>query len=428
VQQRASGLVIAWQAAPPAKSVPMLYSVYQTSDDLMTPLRLFADAARNVLQGPWESFSRQLMGRHAIASLEMISRFRLTHHRPSYEIDSITVGNQEVPVTEEAALTTPFGTLLHFKKEIEQVQPRVLLVAPMSGHFATLLRHTVQVLLPEHDVYITDWHNAREASLEAGRFGFDEYVEHLILFLEKIGPGAHVVAVCQPCVQTLVAAAVMAEEDHPALPRSMTLMAGPIDTRIAPTKVNELAKTKPIEWFEKNLISGVPWRYTGAGRRVYPGFVQLIAFMSMNMGRHVKAHRDLYNHLVAGDIEKASAAKTFYDEYFAVLDLPAEFYLETVQMIFQNHLLPRGELMWRNRRVNPAAIRRTALFTVEGERDDICAVGQTVAAHDLCKNLRPYRKRHHMQPGVGHYGVFSGRKWETQIYPLLRNVVLASEA
>jgi poly(3-hydroxybutyrate) depolymerase len=428
VQQRASGLVIAWQAAPPAKSVPMLYSVYQTSDDLMTPLRLFADAARNVLQGPWESFSRQLMGRHAIASLEMISRFRLTHHRPSYEIDSITVGNQEVPVTEEAALMTPFGTLLHFKKEIEQVQPRVLLVAPMSGHFATLLRHTVQVLLPEHDVYITDWHNAREASLEVGRFGFDEYVEHLILFLEKIGPGAHVVAVCQPCVQTLVAAAVMAEEDHPALPRSMTLMAGPIDTRIAPTKVNELAKTKPIEWFEKNLISRVPWRYTGAGRRVYPGFVQLIAFMSMNMGRHVKAHRDLYNHLVAGDIEKASAAKTFYDEYFAVLDLPAEFYLETVQMIFQNHLLPRGELMWRNRRVNPAAIRRTALFTVEGERDDICAVGQTVAAHDLCKNLRPYRKRHHMQPGVGHYGVFSGRKWETQIYPLLRNVVLASEA
>jgi poly(3-hydroxybutyrate) depolymerase len=428
VQQRASGLVIAWQAAPPAKSVPMLYSVYQTSDDLMTPLRLFADAARNVLQGPWESFSRQLMGRHAIASLEMISRFRLTHHRPSYEIDSITVGNQEVPVTEEAALMTPFGTLLHFKKEIEQVQPRVLLVAPMSGHFATLLRHTVQVLLPEHDVYITDWHNAREASLEVGRFGFDEYVEHLILFLEKIGPGAHVVAVCQPCVQTLVAAAVMAEEDHPALPRSMTLMAGPIDTRIAPTKVNELAKAKPIEWFEKNLISRVPWRYTGAGRRVYPGFVQLIAFMSMNMGRHVKAHRDLYNHLVAGDIEKASAAKTFYDEYFAVLDLPAEFYLETVQMIFQNHLLPRGELMWRNRRVNPAAIRRTALFTVEGERDDICAVGQTVAAHDLCKNLRPYRKRHHMQPGVGHYGVFSGRKWETQIYPLLRNVVLASEA
>jgi polyhydroxyalkanoate depolymerase len=291
VQQRASGLVIAWQAAPPAKSVPMLYSVYQTSDDLMTPLRLFADAARNVLQGPWESFSRQLMGRHAIASLEMISRFRLTHHRPSYEIDSITVGNQEVPVTEEAALMTPFGTLLHFKKEIEQVQPRVLLVAPMSGHFATLLRHTVQVLLPEHDVYITDWHNAREASLEVGRFGFDEYVEHLILFLEKIGPGAHVVAVCQPCVQTLVAAAVMAEEDHPALPRSMTLMAGPIDTRIAPTKVNELAKTKPIEWFEKNLISRVPWRYTGAGRRVYPGFVQLIAFMSMNMGRHVKAHR-----------------------------------------------------------------------------------------------------------------------------------------
>jgi polyhydroxyalkanoate depolymerase len=422
------GLVIAWEAAPPATArCRLLYSTYQTSDDLIAPLRLFAEAAINMLQGPWEQFSRQFMGRHAVATLEMISRFRLSHHRPSYEVDSVTVGNRQVAVTEEAAWVTPFGTLLRFKKDIEQVQPRVLLVAPMSGHFATLLRHTVKVLLPEHDVYITDWHNARDASLEDGRFGFDEYVEHLILFLEKIGPGAHIVAVCQPCVQTLVAAAVMAEEDHPALPRSMTLMAGPIDTRIAPTKVNELAKTKPIEWFEKNLIARVPRRYKGAGRRVYPGFVQLMAFMSMNMDRHVKAHQDLYNHLVAGDIEKASAAKTFYDEYFAVLDLPAEFYLETVQMIFQDHLLPRGELMWRNRRVNPAAIRKTALFTVEGERDDICAVGQTMAAHDLCKNLRPYRKRHHMQPGVGHYGVFSGRKWETQIYPLLRNVVLASE-
>ncbi len=412
----------------PSIAVVMLYSVYQTSDDLLAPLRLFADAARAMLQGPWEHFSRQLIGRHALASLEMIARFRLTHHRPAYEVDSVVVGNAEVAVSEEAALVTPFGTLLHFRKDVEQVQPRVLLVAPMSGHFATLLRNTVQTLLPEHDVYITDWHNARDAPAAAGRFGFDEYVEHLILFLDKIGPGAHIVAVCQPCVQALVAAAVMAEEDHPALPRSMTLMAGPIDTRIAPTKVNELAKEKPIEWFERNLISRVPWRYKGAGRRVYPGFVQLMAFMSMNMDRHVKAHQDLYCHLVAGDIDKASAAKSFYDEYFAVLDLPAEFYLETVQMIFQDHLLPRGELMWRNRRVDPGAIRKTALFTVEGERDDICAVGQTVAAHDLCTNLRPYRKRHHMQPGVGHYGVFSGRKWETQIYPLLRNVVLASEA
>ena len=262
--------------------------------------------------------------------------------------------------------------------------------------------------------------------LSAGGFGFDDYVDHVIRFLETMGPGSHVLAVCQPCVQVLAAAAVMAADGNPAQPRSMTLMAGPVDTRINPSKVNELATGKPIAWFEKNLIATVPWRHAGAGRRVYPGFVQLLAFLSMNIARHEKAHRDLYEHLKRGETDKAEVIKTFYDEYFAVLDLPAEFYIETVKTVFQDASLARGELDYRGRRVDPGAIRRTALLTVEGERDDICSLGQTAAAHDLCTGLRPYLKRHHMQVGVGHYGVFSGRRWETQIYPNVRNMVLST--
>ena len=282
-------------------------------------------------------------------------------------------------------------------------------------------------MLPEHDVYITDWHNMRDVDRSHGRFGFDEYVDHIMKFLEVIGEGAHVMAVCQPCVAVLVAAAVMAQNDNPAQPRSMTLMAGPIDTRVNPTKVNELANSKPIDWFEKNLIARVPFRHGGAFRQVYPGFVQLAAFMSMNIERHVKAHRELYDNLRNGELEKAKFTKDFYDEYFAVLDLSAEFYLETVQRIFQEHQLAMGTVQWHGEKVEPRAIRRTMLLTVEGEKDDICAVGQTSAAHDLCSSLRPYRKRHHMQTGVGHYGVFSGKRWESQIYPLVKNVILSSE-
>jgi poly(3-hydroxybutyrate) depolymerase len=282
-------------------------------------------------------------------------------------------------------------------------------------------------MLPEHDVYITDWHNARDVPLEAGRFGFDEYVAHMIRFLEFLGPGAHMLAVCQPCVAALVAASVMAQRDNPAQPRSMTLMAGPIDTRVNPTKVNELATSRDIGWFENNLIATVPYRYPGAGRRVYPGFVQLMAFMSMNMDRHLKAHQELYHNIAKGETAKAEQTKAFYDEYFAVLDLAAEFYLETVRLVFQEHALPLGLLTYENQKVEPAAIKRTMLFTVEGERDDICAVGQTLAAHEMCSSLRPYRKRHHMQAGVGHYGVFSGRTWQNQIYPMVKNVILQSD-
>jgi polyhydroxyalkanoate depolymerase len=330
-------------------------------------------------------------------------------------------------VHEEAAATTPFATLLHFKKDIATTQPRVLLVAPLSGHFATLLRATVRTMLPDHDVFITDWHNARDVPLIAGRFGVDEYVEHLIKFLEVMGPGAHVLAVCQPCVAVLSAVAVMAQTANPAQPRSMTLMAGPIDTRVNPTRVNVLANKRSIAWFERSLTASVPLRYPGAFRRVYPGFVQLLAFLSMNLERHVKAHKELYENLANGEDEKAAVTKAFYDEYFAVLDLTAEFYLETVRLIFQEYALPLGKLEYRGTRIDPSAIRRTMLLTVEGERDDICAVGQTVAAHDLCSKLRPYLKRHHMQAGVGHYGVFSGKRWENQVYPIVKNVILSSD-
>jgi polyhydroxyalkanoate depolymerase len=404
----------------------MLYQAYQAQADVMAPVRALAatvlSAATHAVPGLNHGAVRNLT-----AAYELIARAGLTHTRPDYGIRSVVVGNREVAVTEEAAHVTPFGTLLHFKKDIDTAQSRVLVVAPLSGHFATLLRGTVKTMLPEHDVFITDWHNARDVPLAAGRFGFDDYTAHLIKFLEVVGPGAHIIAVCQPCVAALVAAAVMAQDNNPAQPRSMTLMAGPIDTRVNPTKVNELAKSKPMSWFEKNLIARVPFRHKGAFRKVYPGFVQLSAFMSMNIERHTKAHRDLYAHLVAGDVEKAQATKSFYDEYFAVLDLTAEFYLETVRIVFQEHKLPLGELTFRGERVDPGAIRKTMLLTVEGERDDICAVGQTLAAHDLCSKLKPFRKKHHLQPGVGHYGVFSGKKWDSQIYPIVKNVILASD-
>ncbi|MBV9994171.1 MAG: polyhydroxyalkanoate depolymerase [Caulobacteraceae bacterium] len=404
----------------------MLYRAFQAQADLTTPARLAAELGRAALgfAPPWLRGLPPVA--QAAAGLEMMGRMTLTHERPDYGFRTVTVDGGEVPVREEVVLSTPFGDLVRFKKDVALDQPRILLVAPLSGHFATLLRGTVAALLPENDVYITDWRNARDAPLAAGLFGFDEYVEHVIAFLTAMGPGAHLMAVCQPCAHALAAVALMAEDDHPATPVSMTLMAGPVDTRVNPTRVNELATSRPIEWFQKMVISNVPARYAGAGRQVYPGFVQLSAFVLMNLERHVNAHIDLYSHLAASRHAEADAAKAFYDEYFAVLDLTAEFYLETVERVFQKHLLPKGELVWRNRKVDPGAIRRTALFTVEGERDDICSVGQTVAAHALCRGIFANRKRHHLQPGVGHYGVFSGRKWSNQIYPLVRNMILAT--
>lgn len=405
----------------------MMYWAYQTQSDLMGPIRLLAGLARQTLTGPLVNGHAHAGIRHLAAAYELVERAGLSHGRPDFGIRSVEVGNREVQVTEEKTAVLPFGTLLRFKKDVDVPQPRVLVVAPLSGHFATLLVNTVKTMLPDHDVYITDWHNARDVPLEAGPFAFDDYVEHVIRFLEIMGPGAHLVAVCQPCVQSLVAAAVMAQTKNPAAPSSMTLMAGPIDCRTNPTKVNELATSKPMSWFERNLITTVPKGFAGAGRKVYPGFMQLTAFVSMNLGRHIRAHFDLYNALAEGDHEKADATKTFYDEYFAVLDLSAEFYLETVRYVFQEYRLPKGELTFRGEPVDFHAIRKTALLTVEGERDDICSIGQTMAAQDICSGLRPHKKRHHMQAGVGHYGVFSGRKWAGQVYPIVRNHILASD-
>jgi polyhydroxyalkanoate depolymerase len=403
----------------------MLYQAYQAHSDIMMAVRTLAALGANAIGPP--APAKNGIIRNLSAAYELIARAGLTHRRPPFEIATVMVGNREVAVREVAHKVTPFATLLHFVKDTDVAQPRVLLVAPLSGHFATLLRPTLRTLLSDHDVYITDWHNVRDVPRGEGDFGFDGYIQHIVDFLQAIGPGAHIVAVCQPCVAALVAVAVMAQSHDHAQPRSMTLMAGPIDCRVHPTKVNELANSKPIDWFERNLIATVPMRYPGAFRRVYPGFVQLAAFMSMNIERHIKAHQELYKNLAKGEIEKAEATKTFYDEYFAVLDLTAEFYLETVRLVFQEHALPLGRLKWQGEPVEPRAIRRTMLLTVEGERDDICAVGQTVAAHDLCSGLRPYLKRHHMQAGVGHYGVFSGHRWTNQVYPILRNVILASE-
>lgn len=403
----------------------MLYSGYQAWNDMLAPARFGAQVALGMRDkmGPMADWA---MPRRMFALMDVFQGAKVTHKRPAYDIKSVVSGNAQVAVREEVMLDLPFGDLLHFAKdEVEAAQPRVLVVAPMSGHFSTLLRSTVETLLRDHDVYITDWKNARDVPMSAGRFGFDEYVDYVIRFFQEMGEGAHMVSVCQPCVPALAAVALMSEDKDKATPRSMTLMGGPIDPNAAPTVVNELANEKPIEWFEKNLISTVPFRFAGRGREVYPGFLQLSAFMAMNMERHGSQHRELYQLLADGKTMEADKIKNFYEEYFAVLDMTKEFYLETVDMVFQRTLMSKGELMHRDRRVDPGAIRNTALLTVEGEKDDVCAVGQTSAAHGLCTGLRPHMKRHHLQPGVGHYGVFSGSKWEKQVYPQVRNMILA---
>ena len=403
----------------------MLYETYQLHDDLMDPVRRFARAAG---WGGLDAFgANRALRRQGAAALELVARFGLSHTRPEFAIGPVRVGDRDAGVTEEVVLELPFGRLLRFAKDVDAPQPKVLVVAPLSGHFATLLRGTVRTLLADHDVYITDWVNARDVPAEAGRFGMDEHLDYLIRFLREIGPGGHVLAVCQPCVQVLAAVAVMSEDRDPATPRSMTLMAGPIDTRESPTSVNELATSRPLGWFEKNVIGRVPRRFAGAGRRVYPGFVQLSAFVAMNAERHRAAHRRLYGHLAKGEAEEAKRITDFYDEYFAVLDLTEEFYLETIERVFQRADLAEGRFVHRGRVVDPGAIRHTALLTVEGGRDDICSLGQTASAHDLCRSLRPHLRRHHLQANVGHYGVFSGKRWEREIYPAVRAQILAME-
>ncbi len=401
----------------------MLYHGYQAYADATDPIRALARTAASALRRPAERSSSSARLRELVALSEVVALAGLTHERPAFGFDTVQVGGRDVAVREEIVQRTPFCSLVRFRKNADVVQPRMLVVAPLSGHFATLLRGTVRTLLCDHDVYLTDWRNVRDVPLADGPFDLGVFIEHVMRFLRSIGPRAHVLAVCQPTVPVLAAVALLAAADDRGQPASMTLMAGPIDTRVNPTRVNELANSRPIEWFERNLIGTVPLRYPGALRRGYPGFVQIASFMSMNPDRHRKAFDDLYRHLANGDFELAEPILQFYHEYFATMDLPAEFYLQTVRAIFQTHLLPLGKLFFRSQRVEPQAIRRTSLLTIEGEKDDICSVGQTLAAHDLCSALRPYMKQHHVQTSVGHYGVFNGRRWERQVYPIVRDFV-----
>ncbi len=404
----------------------MLYEAYQAQQYFLAPWRAGADLMKTAFGDTNMGPAANYMFRSFAAGAEVLSRAHAIHDRPAYGIEQVTVEGHPVKVHEEVALEMPFGNLVRFRKEGVKDQPRVLLVAPMAGHFPTLLRHTAQTLLADNDVYITDWKSGRDVPLSEGRFGTDEYIDHLMAFFAHIGPGAHGIAVCQPCPMLMAATALMAEDANAATPASLTLMAGPVDTSINPTKVNILANEHPVEWFERNLVTPVPRRYAGAHRRVYPGFLQLSAFVTMNLSRHVRAHMDLFGHILKGEINKADANRKFYDEYFSIADLPAEFYLETVQKVFQEQHLPKGIFTYRNRKVDPRAIRKTSLLTVEGERDDICGLGQTMAAQDLCASIKPYRKNHYIQPGVGHYGVFSGTRWQTQIYPMVRNTIQAA--
>jgi poly(3-hydroxybutyrate) depolymerase len=404
----------------------MMYDAYQGYADLSHPVRQLATNSDSILR-LWSTSQFASPLRRMAAYYELVALAGFTHTRPPFAITEVTTSERATTaITEEIVMATPFCSLVRFTRQDGVPAPRVLLVAPMSGHFATLLRGTIKTLLRDYEVYVTDWHNARDIPLDQGIFDMDAFVQHLIDFTKYIGPQSHMVAVCQPTVAALAAVSVMAQEKDTDQPASLTLMAGPIDTRIAPTKVNELATSKPLAWFKEKLIGVVPRSMPGVGRSVYPRFLQLAAFMSMNTERHAKSFVDMFKHRVEGDFEKADQIKAFYEEYFAIMDLDAAFYLETIDTVFQKYALPEGKLLFKGQPITPSAIRKTFLLTVEGEKDDICAVGQTLAAQDLCSGLRPYMKSHHMQAGVGHYGVFNGRRWESQIYPVVRSHIQSS--
>jgi poly(3-hydroxybutyrate) depolymerase len=401
----------------------MLYSMYDWQFAAAQPWRLFAVAGQELFSNPAMPVSDTRFGRAMAAGFELFERTTRRYVKPSFGIDQTWVDGRTVAVKEEVALAADFGNLIRFARDTDREDPKILLVAPMSGHYATLLRGTVAAMLPDHDVYVTDWTDARDIPAVKGRFDLDDYIDYLVTFLEHLGPDTHVVAVCQPSVPVMAAVSLMAEDDHPCQPASMTLMGGPIDTRINPTAVNRYAEERPIEWFRSSVLSSVPMAYPGAGRTVYPGFMQLSGFMTMNMDRHYGAHVKLFEHLVTGDGDSAEAHRRFYDEYLSVMDMTAEFYLKTVETVFQRHDLPKGQMMSRDRKVDPAAIRKTALLTIEGELDDISATGQTEAAHPLCKNLLKSKRKHHLQKQVGHYGIFNGRRWREQIYPVVRDFI-----
>ncbi len=404
----------------------MLYHLYDMQQTLLTPVRLAAETVQNVFSHPMMPMSYTRFGRAMAAGAEMVERATRRYGKPAFRLDSVAIDGVETPVVEEVVHSKPFCDLLHFRRETpaERDDPVVLVVAPMSGHYATLLRGTVEALLPDHDVYVTDWVNAALVPvIEAATFDLDDYVDYLIDFMEVLGPETHLIAVCQPSVPVMAAVSLISAGDPAMAPRSMTLMGGPVDTRVNPTKVNKLAEERSIEWFERSVIAPVPPSYPGFMRRVYPGFIQLSGFMSMNLDRHVGSAMKQFQHLVRGDGLSAHGHREFYDEYLSVMDLDAGFYLQTIKVAFQDHALPTGTWISRGRPVDPGAIRNTALMTVEGELDDISGVGQTYAAHALCTSLPSDKHRHWLQKNVGHYGIFNGKRWRSEILPQVRGFI-----
>lgn len=401
-----------------------MYSVYSLGQTLIAPFHLWGAAVRELWTSDAFPLSRTPFGRAMAASGELLERATRTFEKPAFGLSSTALPDgRTVAVREEVVVRTPFCNLLRFQREGDLDDPRVLLVAPLSGHHATLLRDTVRQMLPEHDVYITDWHDARVVPASAGGFDLHDYIALLMTFLRELGPGVHAIGVCQPGVPLLAAAALLAEDRDVAVPQSLTLIAAPIDPRVRETAVGRFARSRPISWFERTVVQRVPMGEPGAGRRVYPGYLQLAAFMSMNPSDHARSHLRFYRHLIDGDLEGAQTHRTFYDEYLAVMDVPAEYYLQTVESVFQRYDLARGELRFRGRQVRPEALTATALLTVEGERDDITAPGQTLAAHALCSGIPAERKLHHLQPDAGHFGTFSGRRFREEVYPKLRQMI-----
>ena len=399
----------------------MLYDAYEVQRSLLAGASTLANIGAGWMQNPVNPLAYSHMGPIVASALDVFAHAAAPRGKPDFGLTHTVVEGREVAVTEEVVLRKPFGQLKRFRREGVDGGPKLLIVAPMSGHYATLLRGTVERMMPGHDVYITDWRDAKLVPLDEGRFDLDDYVDYLVAFLERIGPGAHVLAVCQPSVPAYAAACLMSMDKHPCLPKTLTMMGGPIDTRKAPTEVNTVATQRPFAWFEGNVIVTVPYLYPGAGRRVYPGFLQLAGFMAMNFGNHLVSHWGMFRHLVEGDGESAEATKDFYDEYRAVCDMTAEFYLQTIDVVFQRHLLPKGEMMHRGRRVDPAAIKQVALLAIEGERDDISGVGQTKAALTIATGLPAKMKRYHLAKSVGHYGIFNGSKWRTRIAPVVED-------
>jgi poly(3-hydroxybutyrate) depolymerase len=397
----------------------MFYQLYELNHAALAPVRAAADLMRLAYSNPFNPLSNTLFGRTVTASLEVFERTTRRYSKPAFGLTETVVDGRPISVHETVGWRRPFCNLIHFERSLpagHPADPRILIVAPMSGHYATLLRGTVEALLPSADVYITDWIDARMVPMTEGRFDLDDYIDYVIDMLHHLGPDTHVIAVCQPSVPVLAAAAVMEKANDPLSPSSMTLMGGPIDTRINRTAVNKLAKDKPLKWFEDSVVMNVPWPQPGFMRPVYPGFLQLSGFMSMNLDRHMIAHKDFFMHLVKNDGEPEKH-REFYDEYLAVMDLTAEFYLQTVKEVFMKHSLPKGELMHRGERVDPSAIRKVALLTIEGENDDISGVGQTHAAQTICTNIPDTMRMHYLQPDVGHYGVFNGSRFRREIAP-----------